>query len=95
MDLASRVPSIDVPFLDVPASTPVGPAKLALRTQAAVLVGSVAPGPAGLVLSMTRLRIGASDDERSVTIRINAELSARIRALPELWPWMHPRFPTP
>ncbi len=93
MDLASRVPSIEAPFLGEPAPTPVGPARLALRTGAAVVVGTIAPGPC-----LTATRIQSSDlaagaeGERILTTRINDELSRRIRALPEHWVWMHPRF---
>lgn len=93
MDLASRVPSIEAPFLGAPAPTPVGPARLALRTGAAVVVGTVAPGP-----RLTATRIDTSDlapgdaGERVLTTRINDELSRRIRAMPEHWVWMHPRF---
>lgn len=43
MDLASRVPSVEAPFLGVPAPTAVGPARLALRTQAEVVVALPAP----------------------------------------------------
>lgn len=102
MDLASRVPSIDVPFLGRDARTPVGPARLALRTGAAVVVGVPAPangGPGDLELTVTR--IGTSDldaspdGERILTTRINDAISARIRAMPEGWVWMHPRWPTP
>jgi KDO2-lipid IV(A) lauroyltransferase len=101
MDLASRVPSIDVPFLGRSAPTPVGPARLALRTGAAVVVGVPGPiegstGSSSLELTVTRI---ASDDltaspegERALTSRINEALSARIRALPEGWVWMHPRW---
>lgn len=93
MDLASRVPSIAAPFLGAPAPTPVGPARLALRTGAAVVVGTAAPG--GFV---SATRIDASDlgrgdeDARVLTGRINDELSRRIRRMPEAWVWMHPRF---
>jgi KDO2-lipid IV(A) lauroyltransferase len=94
MDLASRVPSIDVPFLGTPAPTPVGPARLALRTGAAVVVGTV---DEDLRITTTRI-VGATGlgglDERALTARINAELSARIRAVPEAWLWMHERFHT-
>lgn len=94
MDLASRVPCVDVPFLGAPAPTPVGPARLALRTGAAVVVGTAAAGEGGrLGLSFVRIPTDASEEE--ITARINAELSARIRALPELWPWMHRRWPDP
>lgn len=104
MDLASRVPSVEVPFLGVPAPTPVGPARLALRTGAAVVVGTVAPGRAG-TLAITATRIDTSDlggaaahergqSERELSARINAELARRIRALPASWVWMHDRWPT-
>ena len=38
MDLASRVPSVRVPFFGQLAATPVGPARIALRTSARVVV---------------------------------------------------------
>jgi lauroyl/myristoyl acyltransferase len=97
MDLASRVVSLEVPFLGIAAPTPVGPARLALRTGAVVVVGTAAPlgsdpESAGK-LGLSFVRIAASSDEQELTERINAELSARIRALPEAWPWMHRRWP--
>jgi KDO2-lipid IV(A) lauroyltransferase len=108
MDLASRVPSIEVPFLGRPAPTPVGPARLALRTGAAVVVGvpiptdrSSLPARAGEPLALAITRIDTSDldaspeGERVLTTRINDALSARIRAFPEAWVWMHPRWRKP
>jgi KDO2-lipid IV(A) lauroyltransferase len=104
MDLASRVPCIDVPFLGRSAPTPVGPARLALRTGAAVVVGVPAPidrssgGAGALELTITRIQTNdlqaTPDGERALTARINDALSARIRALPEAWVWMHPRWGT-
>ncbi|MBX3220064.1 MAG: lysophospholipid acyltransferase family protein [Labilithrix sp.] len=92
MDLSSRVASIEAPFLGAPAPTPIGPARLAVRTGAAVVVGTAAKGADGsLGLSFTRIEGSASEVE--LTARINAELSARIRAMPESWPWMHRRWP--
>jgi Kdo2-lipid IVA lauroyltransferase/acyltransferase len=87
MDLASRVPSVDVPFLGTPAKTPIGPAKLAVRTGAAVVVGTI-EGEG----TITATRIDPSTDAVELTARINAELSRRIREIPEEWVWMHPRF---
>lgn len=94
MDLRSRVPSVHVPFLGRHAPTPVGPARLAIRTGAAVVVGTAARAEDGS-LGLSFVRIAPSDCETELTARINAELSARIRAMPEVWPWMHRRWPHP
>ncbi|WP_394820857.1 lysophospholipid acyltransferase family protein [Pendulispora albinea] len=103
MDLRARVPSIAVPFLGIPAATPVGPARMACRTGAAVVIGTAARGADGaMVLTVTRIPIddlGCAIDraasERCLTERINDELSRRILDLPEQWVWMHPRWPDP
>lgn len=109
MDLASRVPSVDAPLLGHPAPTPVGPARIALRTGAAVVVGTAAPRPAGhggkvpeapidatVGIEVRRIRTDDlapdADGERALTARINAELGARILALPHGWVWMHDRW---
>ena len=99
MDLASRVPSIEVPFLGRIARTAVGPARLALRTGAAVVVGVPSPAENGaLELAITRIPTSdldaSAESERILTTRINDALSLRIRALPEGWVWMHPRWGT-
>ena len=97
MDLRSRVPSCDAPFLGHPALTAVGPARIALRARAAVVVGTAAPGPDGSLV-VTATRIDSSDLTRDeggaleLTRRINGELSRRILALPHAWVWMHERW---
>jgi KDO2-lipid IV(A) lauroyltransferase len=93
MDLASRVESVEAPFLGIPAPTPVGPARLAIRTGAAVVVGTAARAEDGS-LTLSFVRIEMTDSEEVLTARINAELSTRIRAMPAHWPWMHRRWPT-
>jgi len=105
MDLASRVPSVDIPFFGVRARTAVGPARIALRTGSAVVVCtavlSSASPRAEYALRVTRVRMDdlaertPEQAERALLLRINEELCARIRAMPEAWPWMHPRFAEP
>lgn len=96
MDLRARVASLDAPFLGHPAPTPVGPARIALRTQAAVVVGTAAPRTGGLTVTATRIPThDLLHDEAGwseLTRRINAELSHRILALPHSWLWMHERW---
>ncbi|MFO0735882.1 MAG: lysophospholipid acyltransferase family protein [Labilithrix sp.] len=89
MDLASRVASVEVPFLGRPARTAVGPARLAIRTGAALVVGTATPEGA-----LFFERIPPSDDEIELTARINVALGERIRAWPEAWLWMHDRWTT-
>ena len=93
MDLRSRVPSIDVAFLGRPAPTAVGPARLALRTGAAVVVGACAPGGRARILRIATSDLAAEPDrERLLTARINEALSGFILAMPEAWVWMHERY---
>ena len=100
MDLRARVASCDAPFLGTSASTAVGPARIALRTGAPVVVGSAAPRDCGaadrLVVTATRIPTGdlpdCPDGALELTARINAELSRRILALPHAWVWMHARW---
>ena len=97
MDLRSRVPSCAAPFLGHLAPTAVGPARIALRARAPVVVGTAAPGPGGsLLITATRIDSdGLIRDEGGaleLTSRINAELSRRILALPHAWVWMHDRW---
>jgi KDO2-lipid IV(A) lauroyltransferase len=97
MDLRSRVASLPVPFLGQFAPTAIGPARIALRTRAAVVVGTAAPAPgSGLAVTVTRIdSADLSPDPRGaheLTARINAELSRRILALPHAWVWMHDRW---
>ncbi|HEX7667522.1 MAG TPA: lysophospholipid acyltransferase family protein, partial [Polyangiaceae bacterium] len=97
MDLASRVPSVPVPFLGHEAPTAVGPARLALRSGARVVVATAAPTPNGEVgvtieAIETRDLSSGLEGEVELTQRLNDALSRRIRALPERWIWMHPRW---
>jgi KDO2-lipid IV(A) lauroyltransferase len=101
MDLRSRVPSCEVPFLGIPAQTALGPARIALRTGAPVVVGSAAPAGAGeaqISVTATRIPVDGLDGPGGaleLTARINAEISRRILAMPHAWVWMHERWPGP
>jgi KDO2-lipid IV(A) lauroyltransferase len=97
MDLRTRAPSIVVPFLGARAPTASGPARLVLRTGAAVVVSTIEPDTRGhQVVTVTRLATGDlrcnEAGVRALTERLNDELSRRIRAAPHAWVWMHDRF---
>lgn len=97
MDLATRSVSIDALFFDAAAPTAVGPAKLALRTGAALVAASAVRDTASgrIRVTCTHIDTDRSQGPSAMTEAINAELCARIRAYPEGWLWMHPRFSKP
>ena len=79
-------------------ASPVGPARIALRTRAPIVVGTVVPAGSTetLVIRVTRIATGdlvaGAAGEVELTRRLNDEVSSRIRAFPEGWVWMHPRW---
>jgi Kdo2-lipid IVA lauroyltransferase/acyltransferase len=91
MDLRSRVPSVVVPFLGTAAKTAIGPARIALRTRAPVVVATLERVSGRLEVTASRVATEGLD-ELELTARINDELSRRILTAPELWPWMHDRW---
>jgi Kdo2-lipid IVA lauroyltransferase/acyltransferase len=92
MDLAGRgMECATVELLGAPHLVPLGPARIALRTGAAVVAGTPGPGPEGLRVFVTRLKVAPEMTEQELTRRCASELEARIRAWPAHWPWMHAR----
>jgi KDO2-lipid IV(A) lauroyltransferase len=95
MDLRARVASCGVQFLGHDAPTAMGPARIALKAHAAVVVGTAAPGEGDtIVVTATRIPTEGQGHAaaRALTARINAEISRRILALPHAWLWMHERW---
>ncbi len=95
IDVSTRVASARVPFLGVPAWTPVGPARLALRTGAPVVVAIATR--AGVTVRPIRdvaepCTRPTDDAVEALTMALNDALSEAIRAEPERWIWMHDRF---
>jgi Kdo2-lipid IVA lauroyltransferase/acyltransferase len=90
-----------VPFFGVPASTTSGLARIALRTDAAVLPGFLSWDDA---LRKYRLRFEpavelarSSDEEADVvenTARFTQVIEAYVRAHPDQWLWVHKRWKT-
>lgn len=90
---------IEVPFFGLPAMTPTAVAKLAIRydcplhgawverTQGAHFRVHVTP-------ALDKPGQGSEADRiRALTIRVNEELEAWIRQVPEQWLWLHRRWP--
>lgn len=85
MDLVGRgVRTVDATWFERPVPTPVGPAELALRTGASVVVGTPAAGGELLIRAIDT----DGHDASSLTQALATELAARIRATPTAYPWL-------
>ena len=94
VDLPGRTPTLPADLLGLPSRLPLGPARIALRVGCPLVVGTPSPGASGLEVSIRLLpthdlRPG-DEGERELVRRMADALTARIRALPAEWPWMHP-----
>jgi KDO2-lipid IV(A) lauroyltransferase len=94
LDQNIRTDSAKVPFFGIPSLTPIGPAKLAIRTGASIVTVFTERRPDGL----QHIRFGEpftvprSEDPIVLTARITREIEAQIRRVPEQWVWFHERW---
>ncbi len=94
IDQNLRTDSVQVPFFGRPALTPIGPAKLAVRTESIVVDILIERLPDG----RHRMKIGEpvetkrDDDPVELTERYTRIIEAQIRRVPEQWVWMHDRW---
>lgn len=94
IDQSIRTESVQVPFFGVPALTPIGPAKLAIRTEAIAVIGFTERLPNG----RHHIRFGdpiechRGDDPVALTERVTRAIEDQIRRVPEQWVWFHERW---
>jgi len=97
-DQDARRDGVFVPFFGRPTSTPVGPAEIALRTGAAIVMGFVVRRADGrhTLTVVPPLEAPADDPDpvRALTARHAAELERWVRRHPEMWFWLHRRWKT-
>lgn len=91
IDQNIRAESVKVPFFGRPALTPVGPARLAVRTGAPVVCifdERLADGR-----HVIRIHPPITDDDPiALTARITAIIEEEIRRRPQQWVWFHDRW---
>jgi KDO2-lipid IV(A) lauroyltransferase len=98
-DQDARRQGVFVPFFGRLASTPVGPARLAIALGVPILMGFCVRRPDGRFDLEVEPPLwgdrGLGDDaERDLTARHTARLEAWIRRVPEQWFWLHRRWKT-
>jgi Kdo2-lipid IVA lauroyltransferase/acyltransferase len=92
IDQSLRAESAKVPFFGKPALTPIGPAKLAIRTKALVVAGFVERLPNGKHLIRFHEPFEATGDPIELTARMTRVIEEQIRRVPEQWVWFHDRY---
>lgn len=92
IDQNIRTESAKVPFFGKPALTPIGPAKLAVRTKALAVAGFVERQPNGKHLIRFHEPFEASGDPIELTARLTRVIEEQIRRVPEQWVWFHDRY---
>jgi KDO2-lipid IV(A) lauroyltransferase len=95
IDLNTAVASVAVPFLGRDAWTPVGPARIALRTGAPVVLAIA--GRDAITVTLVRdacapVRGPIDDEAKALTAELSAHLGEAIRRDPTRWIWMHDRW---
>lgn len=94
IDQSIRAESAKVPFFGHPALTPIGPATLAIRTGAAVVLILIERRPDGThhARFSDPIETRRGDDPIELTARITRGIEEQIRRVPEQWVWMHDRW---
>jgi KDO2-lipid IV(A) lauroyltransferase len=92
IDQSIRAESVKVPFFGMPALTPIGPARLAVRTEALVVAVFARRDEDGRQHILFGPMTEAGDDPRSLTARMTLAIEEQIRTAPEQWVWMHDRW---
>ena len=94
IDQSIRAESAKVPFFGRPALTPIGPATLAIRTEAVAVAVFIERRGDGthLVRFGEPIETKRGDDPIELTARMTRAIEEQIRRVPEQWVWMHDRW---
>jgi KDO2-lipid IV(A) lauroyltransferase len=93
IDQNIRTESVKVPFFGVPALTPIGPAKLAIRSESYIINGFIERSGGNQHIRFSEaVKTRRGDDPVALTARITADIEAQIRRRPEEWVWFHERW---
>jgi KDO2-lipid IV(A) lauroyltransferase len=94
IDQNIRAESAKVPFFGLPALTPIGPGKLAVRMEVTCVSMFIERKPDGTQYIRVNepFAVTRDDDPLEVTARITREIEDQVRRVPEQWVWMHDRW---
>lgn len=93
IDQNIRAESVKVPFFGKPAPTPIGPARLAVRAEAPVMICFIERQRGKQVVRFQPPMFTTREsDPVEITARLTAAIEEHIRRVPEQWVWFHRRW---
>jgi len=93
IDQSVRVESASVPFFGREALTPIGPARLAIRTETPIVLSFIERmNGHQFIRFQPVIETARNDDPVALTARLTASIEEQIRRVPEQWVWMHDRW---
>lgn len=93
IDQSIEAENVDVEFFGRVAPTPVGPARMAIRSGAAVICGFIERRDGRQYIRFEEPLFPARDhDPSSLTRQITRRIEEQIRRAPGQWVWMHDRW---
>ena len=90
IDQNIRAESVKVPFFGRPALTPIGPARLAVRAEAPVMICFIERREGKQIVHFQKPIL--SSDPYEITARLTAAIEEQVRRVPEQWVWFHNRW---
>lgn len=94
LDQNIRTESVKVPFYGIPALTPIGPARIAIKTEAVAVIATNQRLPDGRhhVRFSEPIELKRDDDPVALTARVTLAIEEQVRRAPEQWVWVHDRW---
>ncbi len=93
IDQNIRAESVKVPFFGRPALTPIGPAKLAVRAEAPVMICFIERrGRKQIVHFQPPICTSRNDDPVAITAQLTTAIEEQVRRTPDQWVWFHQRW---
>ena len=93
IDQSVRVESVQVPFFGRDALTPIGPARLAIRTGTPISISFIERRDGRQYIRFQPpIQTARGDDPVALTALLTAAIEDQIRRVPEQWVWMHDRW---
>ncbi len=91
-DMDTDVESVTVPFLGIPVRAPVGPVRLARKTNCPLIPSFIVRGADGRSEIRFEREIPVAGSEKEAVAAYTQAIDRMVRKNPDQWTWIHDRF---